>query len=114
LPNDWNIFDMHESVTEWTIWAASADPRIIWERLQARGNVEGYENTFLSGGSFKDSYFGAGSLSRFAFWGGRKLTDGNQGRFHIQQTLWMTRRRVFVLSWTDCYRRIGCTSSEKE
>jgi formylglycine-generating enzyme required for sulfatase activity len=81
LPNEWNIFDMHDSVTEWTIWASSADPRAIWDQLKTRSDMTGYENSFLSGGSFKDSYFGPGSLTRFTFWGGGKLTDGKPGPF---------------------------------
>ena len=43
--------------------------------------MNGYENSFLSGGSFGDSYFGPGSLTRFTFWGGGKLTDGKPGPF---------------------------------
>jgi formylglycine-generating enzyme required for sulfatase activity len=87
LPNTWNIFDMHESVTEWTIWAASADPRTIWEKVSSRKDVNGYENSFLSGGSFIDVPFGPGALNRFTIWGGGILTEGKPSPFPYNEDI---------------------------
>lgn len=87
LPNAWSIYDMHEGVTEWTIGAATADPQQTWEKLLGRSDMNGYENAFLSGGTFKDSYFTAGALSRFTFWGGSQLTDGKASLFTYSQDI---------------------------
>lgn len=112
LPNAWNVFDMHESVREWTLWAASADPRLIWDRLKNRPDMSGFENAFLSGGSFNDSFFEPNSLSRFTFWGG-KLTEGKPGPIAYSTELVedqvpgfrMAMDRVLAKDWLFVVRR---------
>lgn len=78
--NAWNLTDVHEGVSEWTLWAAKIERgRDLWSKLatarKAGKPLTGQEDVFLSGGSFGDSYVGAKSLSRFTVWGGPRLTE---------------------------------------
>lgn len=87
--NAWNLTDMHEGVSEWTIWATKPErARDLWLKLTtARKSAKpliDQEDVFLSGGSFSDSYFGAKALSRFTVWGGPKLTDDQPQPFSFQ------------------------------
>lgn len=82
LPNAWNLTDLHDGVTEWTIWATKSErTRDLWVKLSSvRGggkSLDGQDDMFLSGGSFIDSYFGTKALNRFTVWGGPKL-DGDE------------------------------------
>ena len=88
-PNAWNLTDIHEGVTEWTMWATRIErTRDLWAKLataRKTGNsLAGQENVFLSGGSFMDSYFGPKALNRFTVWGGPKLTDDEPQPFAAQ------------------------------
>lgn len=81
--NNWGVQDMHESVSEWTIWARDRDRmHTLWDRMVAQRHqgksLDGQEDVFLSGGSFSDSYNARNALARFTIWGGPKLADGGQ------------------------------------
>jgi formylglycine-generating enzyme required for sulfatase activity len=80
-PNAWGIYDVHDNVTEWVMWAGTASRRDeLWKTLSAKvadgDALNGQANVFLAGGCFLDSYLGEKALSRFTLWGGPKLTNG--------------------------------------
>lgn len=82
LPNAWNLTDLHDGVTEWTMWATKSErTRDLWAKLssvrKAGKSLDGQDDMFLSGGSFIDSYYGTKALNRFTVWGGPKL-DGDE------------------------------------
>lgn len=81
--NEWGLQDMHESVSEWTIWARDRDRmHSLWDRMIEQRHLgkslDGQEDVFLSGGSFSDTYYAENALARFTIWGGPKLADGKQ------------------------------------
>ncbi|WP_437193370.1 formylglycine-generating enzyme family protein [Planctomicrobium sp. SH527] len=79
LPNEWNISDLHDGVTEWTIYSSNQQRAVqLWNRFttarRAGTGLETQAELFLCGGSFMDSYFGTNALKRFTIWGGPTLT----------------------------------------
>lgn len=77
--NDWNLTDVHEGVSEWTMWSSRYDRTIeMWQRFTTARKVgttlAGNEEFFLCGGSLGDSYLGTNALNRFTLWGGPKLS----------------------------------------
>ncbi|GDY08239.1 hypothetical protein LBMAG52_17250 [Planctomycetia bacterium] len=89
--NAWNLTDVHEGVSEWTLWATKIERgRDLWSKLATARKSEkpltGQENVFLSGGSFAESY-GGKLLSHFTVWGGPKLTDDQPQPFAFQSEI---------------------------
>ena len=82
-PNDWYLYDIHEGVSEWTLWASTTETgRDHWARLsesrQKNQPLDGTPGVFLAGGGFTDRLEGAKALYRFTVWGGPKLDDNTK------------------------------------
>lgn len=81
-PNAWNVYDIHEGVSEWTIWANSpASRRSLWHSISRkrahREPLNGQNSIFLCGGGLSVTYFERNSINRFTVWGGPTLREVN-------------------------------------
>lgn len=82
LPNAWNISDIHEGVSEWTIWANTlSSQRSLWQSIsqkRKRGDtLEGQNSIFLCGGGLSENYYQRRQINRFTVWGGPTLRETN-------------------------------------
>lgn len=82
VPNAWNVYDIHEGVSEWTIWANSlASRRSLWQSISRKREhnqpLNGQNSIFLCGGGLSVTYFERNSINRFTVWGGPTLREVN-------------------------------------
>lgn len=80
LPNEWQLYDMHDNVTEWVLAVTTERTAQTWQemssKVQAGETLQNQGGVFLAGGCFADTYEGAGALAKFTIWGGPKLGEG--------------------------------------
>lgn len=81
LPNSWQIFDMHDNVTEWVLAVSLERAPDRWQELVTKArsgeSLTNQGGVFLAGGSFADSLFGARALDRFTVWGGPEMRENS-------------------------------------
>jgi formylglycine-generating enzyme required for sulfatase activity len=82
VPNAWNVYDIHEGVSEWTIWANTPESRRgLWESISRKRErnepLNGQNSIFLCGGGLSVTYFERNSINRFTAWGGPTLREVN-------------------------------------
>ncbi|WP_417389882.1 SUMF1/EgtB/PvdO family nonheme iron enzyme [Gimesia sp.] len=93
LPNAWNIYDIHEGVSEWAVWAnTQSSQRSLWQRISKKrksgDSLEGQNNIFLCGGGLTVNYFEPNAINRFTVWGGptlRAVNDWESQPFDYQK-----------------------------
>ena len=81
LPNDWQLYDMQDNVTEWVLAVPTDRIAQLWKdmtlKVQTRESLLNQGGVFFAGGCFLDRYEGANALTKFTIWGGPTLGEGN-------------------------------------
>lgn len=81
LPNDWQLCDMQDNVTEWVLAVPPDRITQLWRdmtiKVQTSESLLNQGGVFFAGGCFLDSYQGANALAKFTIWGGPTLGEGN-------------------------------------
>ncbi len=80
VANNWQIYDMHDNVTEWVLAVPADRTSELWPDIVRRaqsGNEFQQASVFLAGGCFGDTFKEPGALARFTIWGGPVLGEGS-------------------------------------